>query len=154
MEREQNENEDKELFKTHLNLDDLLQKIKNNRLEDIVHHLCHAKGDKIILDYACFKYFAGPETYQTILTVITSNIDNILTHNDKFTVHVNMKHLTMSDIDKHKTFICVLSSQFKEKYPNKLNVCNIYHAPSVFAQIYKIISCFIDKETQKKIHIR
>lgn len=152
MEREQDGH--KELFQVHINLDDLLQKIKNNRLDDIVHYLCHSKNDKIILDYTCFKYFAGVETYPIILNVITNNIDNILKNHDTFSVHVNMKSLTMSDIDKHKTFICTLSNNFKERYPNKLNTCNIYHAPSVFAQIYKIISCFIDKETQKKIHLR
>lgn len=145
--------EHREVFKTQMTMEELVERMKNNRVDDIISGFCSIKNDSIILDYACFKCFAGNETYQTILNIITGHIDSILKENDTFVVHVNMKHLTMSDVDKHKKFICILSNQFKERYPCKLNKCYIYNAPSVFSQIYKMISCFIDKETQKKIHL-
>lgn len=150
MEEEHHHHNHKDIFKKHLSLDELL---KSNNMHDIVNGLCSIKDNVIILDYTCFKCFGANETYETILNLITGNIDAILKHNETFTVHVNMKHLTMSDVDKHKKFICVLSNYFKEKYPCKLNKCYIHNAPTVFSQIYKIISCFIDKETQKKIHL-
>ena len=143
----------KDIFKKNVSLDDLIEKMKNNNVHDIVHGLCSIRNNIVILDYTCFKCFGRNETYETILNLITGKIDNILKHNETFIVHVNMKHLTMSDIDKHKKFICILSNHFKERYPCKLDKCYIHNAPTVFSQIYKIISCFIDKETQKKIQL-
>ena len=84
---------------------------------------------------------------------ITNNIDNILLTNNEFVVHVSMKKITLSDIDKHKIFIQNISTFLKEKYPDKLLKCYVYNAPYVFKQIFNIISVFIDKETQKKIEL-
>ena len=64
-----------------------------------------------------------------------------------------MKNLTITDIDKHTTFIQNLSGYLKDKYPQKLSKCYIYNAPFVFSQIYTIVSIFIDKETRKKIEL-
>jgi hypothetical protein len=64
-----------------------------------------------------------------------------------------MKNLNIIDIDKHKSFIHNIAGFLKEKYPQKLSKCYIYNAPFVFAQIYNIISLFIDKDTQKKIEL-
>ena len=64
-----------------------------------------------------------------------------------------MKSLTLSDVDKHKIFIQNIAVFLKEKYPNKLEKCYVYNAPFVFAQIYNIVSIFIDKDTQKKIEL-
>jgi hypothetical protein len=68
-------------------------------------------------------------------------------------VHVNLKKLTLIDIDKHKEFIQDMSGHLKNKYPDKLIKCYIYNAPFVFSQIFNIVSLFIDKDTQKKIEL-
>jgi hypothetical protein len=92
-------------------------------------------------------------TYSIIINYVTNNIDTILSNNEKFTVYVNLKKLTLVDIDKHKDFIHDLSLFLKNKYPNKLTKCYIYNAPFVFSQIFNIVSLFIDKDTQLKIEL-
>jgi len=131
----------------------IICKIKNGEWNDILNGLCSIKGKSIILNYICFKHFATNETYNYILNFITNNIDKILQDNPTFDIYINMRNLTLSDVDKHKTFIQNISIFFKEKYPNKLSKCYIYNAPFVFSQIFNIINIFIDKDTQKKIEL-
>ena len=131
----------------------IIEKIKNGQWEDILKGLCSIRNNSLFLDYIYFKYFSTKETYKLILDYITNAIDTILTNNSNFIVHVNMKNLTILEIDKHKTFIQTISHFFKERYPEKLSKCYIYNASFVFTQIFNILSVFIDKETQTKIEL-
>lgn len=126
-------------------------KVKKGEWSEILNGLCFIKNNSIILNYIYFKHVALDQTYAYILNYITNKIDNVLTENDDFIVHVNMKNLTLTDIDKHKKFIQSISGFLKEKYPDKLAKCYVYNCPFIFSQIFNIISMFIDKETQKKI---
>ena len=126
-------------------------KVKKGEWSEILNGLCFIKNNSIILNYIYFKHVALDQTYDYILNYITSKIDNVLTENDDFIVHVNMKNLTLVDINKHKKFIQYISRFLKEKYPEKLAKCYVYNCPFIFSQIFNIISMFIDKETQKKI---
>lgn len=126
-------------------------KVKKGEWSEILNGLCFIKNNSIILNYIYFKHVALDQTYDYILNYITNKIDNVLTENDDFIVHVNMKNLTLTDIDKHKKFIKSISGFLKEKYPDKLAKCYVYNCPFIFSQIFNIISMFIDKETQKKI---
>jgi len=128
-------------------------KVRKGEWDDILKGLCYIKENCIILNYIYFKNIANDETYNYILNYITNNIDNVLNTNNYFIVHVNMKNLTMNDINKHKNFIQVMSSILKEKYPEKLLKCYVYNAPFIFAKIFNIVSIFIDKDTQKKIEL-
>lgn len=131
----------------------ILDKIKNGGWKDILNGLCSIKENSIILNYVYFKYIANNETYNHILNYITNNIDNILVTNNYFIVHVNMKNLSIVDIDRHRTFIQQISRFLKNKYPQKLSKCYVYNAPFIFAQFFAIVSMFIDKDTQKKIEL-
>jgi hypothetical protein len=130
------------------------KKIKKCEINDIFNGLCKIEDDKIIMDYIYFKYFASSETYPIIITLITNNIDQVLKNNSMFNVHLNMKNLTITDIDKHKTFIYQFASLLKSKYPSKLEKCYVYNAPYIFSQIYNIVTLLIDKETQMKIEVK
>ena len=70
-----------------------------------------------------------------------------------FTVYLNMKSLTISQLDKHRNFLTQISSVLKARYPDTLSKCYVYDAPFVFSQLYNIISIFVDKETLCKIQI-
>jgi hypothetical protein len=129
------------------------EKIKQCDGDEILKNLCYIKEKSIILNYIYFKHFATKENYHYILNYIANNIDSILLNNNNVVVHVNMKNLTIVDIDKHKSFIQYISIYFQEKYPQKLAKCYVYNAPFVFNQIYNILCMFIDKETQKKIEL-
>ena len=131
----------------------IMNKIQKGELNDILSKLCFVNENNIVIDYIYFKYLATNTTYNYILIYITNNINNILLKNNDFVVHVNMKKISLTDIDKHKLFIQNFSSYLKEKYPDKLSKCYIYNAPGVFKQILNIISVFIDKETQTKIEL-
>lgn len=131
----------------------IINKVKNGEWNDILNGLCCIKGNNILLNYIYFKYVATRETYNFILNYITNNIDIILSNNTEFIVHVNMKNLTIVDIDKHKLFIQEISGFLKDKYPQKLGKCYVYNAPFIFSQIFAIVSMFIDKDTQKKIEL-
>ena len=107
-------------LETQLSLSDkILLKIKKGEWTDIMNGLCKINDRFIILDNNYFKYFASKETYGIILTQIVYNIDVILSNYGDFNVHINMKGLTVSDIDKHLSFIQSFSTLLKEKYPNE-----------------------------------
>jgi hypothetical protein len=131
----------------------IIEKIQKGELNDILTKLCFINKNAIIINYIYFKYLATDQTYSYILMYITKTIDNILLNNSNFIVHLNVKKITLSDIDKHKIFIQNLSLYLNENYPDKLLKCYVHNAPFVFAQILNIISSFIDKETQKKIEL-
>ena len=130
-----------------------IEKIKKSHGDEILKNLCYIKENSIILNYIYFKYFATKDNYNYILNYIANRIDSILLNNDNVVVHINMKNLTIVDIDKHKLFIQCISVYFQEKYPQKLGKCYVYNSPFVFNQLYNIICMFIDKETQKKIEL-
>jgi hypothetical protein len=127
--------------------------IESGNIEAILNNLCYIDNNEIKINYVYFKYFAHTETYDCILNAISNNIDTLLLTNPTFSVHVNMQTINITDVNKHKDYIKYISDYLKNKYPNKLNICYIYNAPFIFAQIYKIISVFIDKETQQKIKV-
>jgi hypothetical protein len=131
----------------------IMNKIQKGELNDILSKLCFIIENNIIIDYIYFKYLATNTTYNYILMYITNNINNILLKKNDFIVHVNMKKISLTDVDKHKLFIQNFSSYLKENYPDKLSKCYIYNAPTIFKQILNIINVFIDKETQTKIEL-
>jgi len=123
-------------------------------LPDIIHHLCfNINKNDIILDYKYFKMCAFQETYEILIKYIVDVINTVLLAYPDFSFHINMKSLTLSDIDKYYTFIQSISETLKSAFPNKLNKCCIYNAPFIFSQLFNTLSCFIDKNTQKKIQM-
>lgn len=138
---------------TESNSEKILTTIRNGNISDVFSKLSYYYNNILVLDYAYFKYIATRETYDPIMNYIINNIDNILTTNPQFIVRVNMKGLSLVEIDKHKQFIQELSNYLKIKYPNKLSKCYIYNAPVLFSQLLNIISTFVDKETQKKFEL-
>jgi hypothetical protein len=131
----------------------IIEKIKKGEWTYVINGLCNIKDNLIIFDYNYFKLFATKETYEIILTHVFNCLNNIISIYDTFVVHINMKNITISDIDKHLNFIKYASTLMQDKYPNKLTKCYIYNAPIIFSKILNMLSFFIDKETQTKIEI-
>jgi len=141
------------LRKNEINKNLLMEKIKNKKYDEIFDGICSINNDCVLINYVYFKHFAANENYDIILHYIVSKIENILIHNHMFNVHVNANNLSLSDVDKHRIFIHKITNVLTEKFPCKLHKCYIYDAPFIFSQIFAIINKFIDKETQKKIHV-
>lgn len=131
----------------------ILEKVKKGEWNDILYGLCSIKENIVLLNYVYFKHIAKEDTYKYILNYLVTSLDNMLIMNSKFIVHLNMKNLTITDIDKHKIFIQEMADCFKNRYPQKLEKCYVYNAPFIFSQIYNMIGVFIDKETQQKIEL-
>ena len=131
----------------------ILSKIQKKEWQFIFEGLCNIQNNSVIIDYKYFKICAGKDTYDTLLNYLIMKIDSVLNNKSTFCTYINLKNLTVLEIDKHGQFIQYLSTILKDKYPNKLEKCYIYNAPFVFAKIYNIVSMFIDKDTQQKIQL-
>jgi hypothetical protein len=128
----------------------IVHKIKTGEWNDVLQCICSIKNNTILIDYTYFKYFGSNETYDLLINLCCSQIDHYLISNPSLVVHLNLKSLTIVEIDKHKRFIQNIALILSTKYPNKLQKCYIYNAPFVFSQLLNIICMFIDKETQSK----
>ena len=111
----------------NISSDKIILKIKMGYWQDIYDGLCNINNQSLRIDYVFFKYFATKDTYPLISTLITSKIDSILLNNNKFTVYVNMKLLTLSELEKHMDYIQYISKLLRDKYPDKLLKCYILY---------------------------
>jgi len=137
----------------HIKSDKIMEYIRNNNYTEIFEGLLYIKNNSLIIEYKYFKYFASVNTYDIITNYIDNKILEILKKYNTFTIYVNMKSISIADIDKHRNYISYISKIFSEKYPNLLHKCYIYNAPYIFEKIFTMIRVFIDTETQTKIQI-
>lgn len=120
---------------------------------DILNKLMSTNKNEVFLNIAIFKLIASETTYSQIVSHVYQMLKDTSTTYGTVVVHVYLKTITLSDLDKHKTFVMDMIKRFNDELPDILEICYMYKAPFVFAQIYSIISVVIDKETKKKIHI-
>jgi hypothetical protein len=147
-----------ESVKNHFLSDEHHKKIKKNLLKichrDILNRLCFVlRENHIVLDYRYFKFIANKENYEAIILSVITVMHECLHNNETMVVHLNMKSLTLLDIEKHFYFIREISIIMQQTFPDKLDKCFVYNAPFLFSQLYNTISMFIDKKTQKKIEL-
>jgi len=141
------------MFDVETKSEKVIKNIIEQKFTDVLEGLCKKSGNNVIIDYIYFKHFATKETYDLITQIICSKIDEVLRENDLFNVHINMKTLSLTEIDKHKSFLYYFSEHMKIRYPNKLEKCIIYNSSYIFIQIYNIVGMFVDKETLSKIQL-
>ena len=112
--------------------------------------VCHNISENVYLDYPMFKQ-------QTNISHVTDHIItvliNALTFKDKFILYLNVKSLSITDVEKYYSFMQYFSLIMKTMFPEKLLKCHIINTPSFFKQIFSVFSIFIDKHTLKKFHI-
>jgi hypothetical protein len=151
---EQTEYSSEMLFsKNHIKSEKIMEKIRTNKFSEIFEGLGYIKNDGFVMDYKYFKYFATNFTYEIITKYIDSNIMDILKTYNTFNIYINMQSLSITDVDKHREYICFMSKFFSERYPNRLHKCYVYNAPFIFEKVFSMIHSFIDKETQTKINL-
>jgi len=120
---------------------------------EILNKLISANKNEVFLNVAIFKLIASETTYSHIVSHVYKILKETSAAYGTVVVHVYLKTITLSDLDKHKTFVMDMIKRFNDELPDILDICYMYKAPFVFAQIYSIISVVIDKETKQKIHI-
>ena len=121
--------------------------------EDILNKLVSANKNEVFLNMAIFKLIASETTYPQIISHVYKLLKDTSTTYGTVVVNAYLKTITLSDLDKHKTFVMDMIKRFNDELPDILDACYIHKAPFVFAQIYSIISVVIDKDTRQKIHI-
>lgn len=137
----------------------MADKFKDNSISpsdnwtEVLNKFCHSVGNEMWIDYAIFKLIASKSTYSDILSHLYKTIQHISSNGSKTTIYLNMKSLTIGDLDKHRSFIFDTIKKLSEELPDTLEVCYCYKTPFVFAQVYSMISVAIDKETKQKIKI-
>ncbi len=131
----------------------IVTKIRDGNYVSILEQLFRQENDTIVIDYLYFKYIAGQTTYTIITELLLSIIDTIVKQNNTFYVYVNMRSCSLSDIDKHKTYMTSLVQILRDRYTDKLEQCYITNASFVFTSIYNFLCLIIDKKTQQKIQL-
>jgi hypothetical protein len=126
----------------------------SSHFNELLNKMCFIEGNNMILDYKIMKpIIMQHNTYDVVFEHLINVTKEILLHNEFMVLHICLKGLTITDMDKHRGFVLRIIKTFSEQFPNKLNVCNLYKTPAIFAQIFGLISMFIDKVTINKIRI-
>lgn len=135
---------------TNINL-----KLNEEKLHELLNNFCHIKiNNEIEIHYKFFKIINTFIDQNYILNYLIFIVENILKNYETFIVHVNIEKLTLLEIEKNRLFVQEMSSVLKEKFPDKLEFCNIYEGSFVFKQIVNLLAIFIDKKTLKKIRFQ
>lgn len=125
----------------------------SDTFQDILHKFGSSNGNEVFLNYAIFKLIGSQATYSTIVAYMFKLLQDTSNIHSKIVVHVYLKTLTVSDVDKHKPFIMDVIHKLTTELPDILEVSYLYKAPFVFSQIFSLISMAIDKETREKIQV-
>jgi hypothetical protein len=137
------------LFQT--NATQMKHQLLRNNWTEILRNICYIINNEIIVDFHYFKHIGNSETYNLILSNVVNNIDTIVGELGHFTIHINVKTLSVGDIDKHQDFLQRVSDFFKTRYEGKLLKCYVYNTPFVFSQVFQLVKKWIDKETIDKM---
>jgi hypothetical protein len=119
---------------------------------DTLDHFFHRTTDNIIeLNHAWFKYLFSQTTHAAIIEHMISVMDSVLSEYPNIDVILDMKSVTLLDIDRYKHFMRDAAIILSHRFPDKLNKCYVKNAPFILSQLVKILGLFLDKKTQRKI---
>ena len=111
----------------------------------------HVVDNHAVFDYRYIKHNLNETNYPTILDHCIFVFSNILTNFPQIILHLCLKRMTVLDLEKNYKLLSHFCNTMKTRFPNKLKICYIYKPPFIFSQIIKLLSPFIDKETQAKM---
>jgi hypothetical protein len=133
---------------------DLKHGRKKPNMSDILDNFCRIINEnEVFIDFKFFKLVGTPETYTTLIQYITNTIQKVLaTHTSVSTLHINLKSMSLLDIDKHFVFIKGLS--LATDFTDYISACSIYQSGFIFGKLLTAIFSCLDKPTQVKIKQR
>jgi hypothetical protein len=133
--------------------DDLKKKGSALTIHDIIPIFCSNQDDTMFLNFYCMKWLTNLEK-TVFIDIIRSNLHAVIEKGyPKVTIHVCLKSLSISQIDKYYSLFRDASTIFKEEFPDRLEKCYLYHCSSIFTYIYKLISHLLEKETLKRVEV-
>jgi len=128
--------------------------IANKSLSEFMSSFCHVNADKeVVIDFRYFKLLSTWNGFDTDFMIhhVMNVIEAALKYNEFFIMHMYLKSLSISDMEKYYPFIVKISETFKNMFADKLGKCFIYKPPFIFAQLFNIVSAFFDKKTIGKL---
>jgi len=128
--------------------------IANKSLSEFMSSFCHVNADKeVVIDFRYFKLLSTWNGFDTDFMIhhVMNIIESALKYNDFFIMHMYLKSLSISDMEKYYPFIVKISETFKNMFADKLDKCFLYKPPFIFAQLFNIVSAFFDKKTIGKL---
>jgi len=128
----------------------------NKSLKEILFLFCNVNEDnEMIIDYRYFKLLESINCLDKdyIIKYVMNHISLILKNQEHFVVHLCLHSLSLTDLEKHYTFMYKISEMLKTSFPDNLERCFIYKAPFIFSQFFSVISTFVDKKTLAKIEL-
>ena len=137
------------------NIEENYKKLKHGQikpiLEDIMRNFCCIiNKNELAIDFKYFKFIAQADTYNMIIQYIINTIQVILQDNSNVNLlHINLKSMSLLDIEKHFTFIKNLSEA--TDFTNHIVQCNIYQSGFVFNKLLSAIFLCLDKDTRIRI---
>jgi len=110
------------------------------------------KGNDVYINFEEFKAKPEPKDYDEITRTIVDAMCEALKENSLFVVHFDMKTLTLSDLEHYMKYSQNLAKILQTLFPNKLQTCYVYNAPSfIKASYHAFFKLFMDSVTRKKI---
>jgi hypothetical protein len=137
--------------KNHIKSAQILNKIKCNKIDDILSGFVYIKDNCLIVEPKYLKYFAAYHTYDIIVQHMDQLMSILLSKYATINMHINLQSLSLVDLEKHSQFCKYLTSFFSEKYPDKLHKWYVYNVSFMFETIFNVIKHYIDKVTLNKI---
>jgi len=133
---------------------DIQREVDRQPLEWSLQRMCFIADNRIYLEYPYFKFLAqNTSHYDSIRIFLLQAIESMIKTTTTFDVSINMKYLTIGDIDRHRSFIYNIVRELSTRYPDSLNRCNIYNAPFIIKNLLLIISPLLDRKNQDKINV-
>ena len=124
---------------------------KPAELNNIMNNLCRVRNTyEIMIDFKYFKLVAKPDFYDTIIKYLVATIKYVLHTQHRAVLHINLKSMSLTDIDKYRTFISQIS--YEQNILPSINSINIYNTGSIFATLINVVLGFLDKNTKQVLN--
>jgi hypothetical protein len=121
--------------------------------QEMLDYICYINDNCIYVDYRYFKPVGDPSIYESLLAHLINKITQILLVTPTLIIHVSLNGFSIREIDKHLHFLKRAAIILDANFPKKLSSCYIYNASSIFTQLFRILSCFVDKITLNKVKL-
>lgn len=110
-------------------------------------------NNKIFIDYLIFKTFANPNNYHDISVFLARTINDCIHKSKQFEVHINLKALSISAIDRYRTIITAFAEHGQNNHYDKyLTKLELYNTPGFITTTSNILSSFISPKVRNIVN--
>ena len=147
-----NESKFQTINQTFLDHNEGLKNNSNNvTMQTIMNMFCYNEGNNLIVNMGLIKYI-GSLDIAIIIQYIEKNIIEMTKEGDNnVNIHVSLKNLSITQIDKNYQFIKETTDFFTTNYPTLLNHIYLHHCNTLFTYAHTLMSRVFSKDTMKRV---